>query len=128
MGSAKPRPTVLIVEDEPLVLEITSEEFVDAGYEVISVADGLRAMEHLAGEERIDLLFTDIRVEGELDGWSIAEAARDLRPTLPVIYATGFTAQDIRMVKGGVFFKKPYRPSAIIAAAAGMVTVPDRPL
>lgn len=111
-------PTVLIVEDEPLVCEITSEEFRDAGFRVVTAADSDAALELLASEKAIDLLFTDIRLPGNLDGWSIADAARGMRPDIPVIYATGFSAEQMRMVDGALFFKKPYKPAAIIAAAA----------
>ena len=114
------RPTVLIVEDEPLVREIAVEEFRDSGYEVIEAADGETAVAALSGQRRIDLLFTDIRLVGGLDGWSVARAARHVRPCIPVIYATGYTAEQVQMVEGGVFFKKPYRTSAIIAAAASL--------
>lgn len=112
------RPTVLIVEDEPLVCEIAAEEFEDAGFNVVRAADGVEAVELLGGDVTIDLLFTDIRLPGELDGWSIADAARVLRPEIPVIYATGFSAEQMRMVEGSLFFKKPYRPAMVIAAAA----------
>ena len=112
------RPIVLIVEDETLVREIAVEEFQDGGYDVLEAADGQAAVELLESDQAIDLLFTDIRLVGDLDGWSVAEAARRLRPSIPVIYATGFSAEQMRVVEGGLFYKKPYRLSDIIAAAA----------
>ena len=112
------RPTVLIVEDEALVREIAAEEFHDSGYDVLEAADGQTAIRFLEGDQAIDLLFTDIRLIGDVDGWSVAEAARELRPAIPVIYATGFSAEQMRVVEGGLFYKKPYKPSDIIAAAA----------
>ena len=51
-----------------------------------------------------------------MDGWGLAEAARDLHPALPVIYATGFTAEEPRLVPNSIFLRKPYRPSAVLSA------------
>jgi len=51
-----------------------------------------------------------------MDGWQLAEAARRLRPGLPIIYATGFTQTPPRLAEGSVFFTKPYRANAIISA------------
>lgn len=116
----EPTAVVLIVEDEPLVREIAEEEFADAGFRVIAVGDGEQALERLESEPKIDLLFTDIRLPGALDGWAIAREARSRRPELPVIYATGFSAGPADVVAGGILFKKPYKVSAIIAAAAGL--------
>ena len=70
----------------------------------------------LQARREIDLLFTDIRLPGALDGWRLAEDARAMRPGLPVIYATGYTAEPPRQVPGSVFLKKPYRPSAVLKA------------
>ena len=115
--SAKGLPRVLIVEDEPLVRYIASDEFAEAGYEVIAVPDGHAAIEALDAGTSFDLLFTDIRMPGTIDGWSVAAAARSRLPNLPVIYATGFSEEQHRMVQHAVFFKKPYRMTAILQAA-----------
>ena len=109
-------PTVLIVEDEALVREIAVEEFEDAGYRVIEAADGEAALAVLAAET-VDLLFTDIRLPGAIDGWRIARQARALRPELPVIYASGFPGDALDVVPGGRFVAKPYRPTTIVAVA-----------
>ncbi len=114
------QPTVLIVEDEDLVRDIAVTEFEDAGYAVLEAADSATAIALLSGPEVIDLLFTDIRLPGTLDGWGIAAKARVLRPEIAVIYATGFSADDPKLVPGSRFFKKPYFPVAVIEAARGL--------
>jgi len=114
-GDAR-RPRILVVEDEWLVSDVLARELEDAGYEVIEVERADAALEILAGPVPIDLLFTDIRLPGALDGWDLAEEARRLRPDLPVIYATGYTTAEPRRVPGGVFFTKPYRAAAVIEA------------
>lgn len=121
------RPCVLIVEDEALVREIAALEFGDAGFEVLEAGDGPEAVALLESGSPIDLLFTDIRLPGPIDGWTIAVRARALRPGLPVIYATGFSADAATPVEGGQLFHKPYRPLAIIAAAKALGVTPDQP-
>ncbi len=110
-------PTVLIVEDEALVREVATFEFEDAGYRVLGAEAGIEALALLASDEVIDLLFTDIRLPGTIDGWSIASHAREMRPDLPIIYATGFSTEVARPVPHSRFVRKPYLPTAIIAMA-----------
>jgi CheY-like chemotaxis protein len=113
-------PTVLFVEDEALLRLVIAEELRDAGFEVIEAGDGGSALDELQKGSRIDLLFTDIRMPGRLNGWDLAEQARKLLPHLPVVYATGFSDDAVRTVPDGVLFKKPYRASAIIDAAKSL--------
>lgn len=117
---AHDRPTVLIVEDEDLIREVVVSEFTEAGYHVVEAADDTAALAALDGDQPIDLLFTDIRLPGKLDGWGIARHARHARPNLPVFYATGFSADDPQIVPGGLFFRKPYLPTTIVAAARAL--------
>ncbi|ACA17121.1 response regulator receiver protein [Methylobacterium sp. 4-46] len=107
---------VLVVEDELLLLDLVTAELEDAGLTVIQAGTAEAALAALAGEAAIDLLFTDIRLPGAMDGWRLAEEAVRLRPDLRVIYATGFSGAAPRLTPGSLFFTKPYRPSAIIAA------------
>lgn len=120
MVQGEERPTVLIVEDEALVRDIAADEFAEAGYAVVTADDDRSALAVLESSRKIDLLFTDIRIPGTLDGWAIADRARHLRPAIPVIYATGFSAEQVQMVAGALFFKKPYRVAAIIDAARNL--------
>lgn len=111
------RPTVLLVEDEALLRLVIAEELRDAGFDVVEAGDGGEAMGVLSTEAAVDLLFTDIRMPGLLSGWDVAERAREIRHDLPVIYASGFSDNELRIVPGGRFLKKPYRAGAIIEAA-----------
>ena len=107
--------SVLIVEDESLIRETIAGELEDAGFLVHEAETAEEGLEIL-GNKPVDVLFTDIRLPGALDGWSLAERARALDPNLPVIYATGFSAEEPRFVPHSVFLRKPYLPSAVLAA------------
>jgi CheY-like chemotaxis protein len=119
------RSTVLLVEDEPLLRELMCIELEDAGYRVTEACDGDAALRLLDAEERIDLLMTDIRLPGAIDGWAVARHARACRPDLPVIYATGFCSPPVDMVPGATLMRKPFASSAMIAAVAGLGVPPN---
>ena len=121
--AANPGPTILVVEDDPLVADAVIWELEDAGYRVLTAASGEAALA-IVRERRVDLLFTDIRLLDGMDGWRLAEEARKLRPDLPVIYTTGYTVEQPRLVPGSLFLHKPYRPSAVIDAAASLGVAP----
>lgn len=120
VGPASHRACLLVVEDEPLVRELIVLELDDAGYDVIEAGDGATALRLLADNPRVALLFTDIRLPGGMTGWDIAERARVLRPGIPVIYATGYSGDDPRLVPGAHFLRKPYRPAMVIDAIASL--------
>jgi CheY-like chemotaxis protein len=114
------QPRVLIVEDEELVRAIAQDEFTDAGFVVVTAANGEQALEQLQADPGFDLLFTDIRMPGGIDGWSVAERARRIKPDIAVIYATGYSEDQASMVASSIFLKKPYRMPAVIAAAQSL--------
>lgn len=106
---------VLIVEDDPLVRIMAVEALEEVGFEVLEAETGERALE-LCREGSADVLFTDIRLPGPINGWDIAEKCRAAKPDMPVIYATGFSHTEPRPVPGSIWFQKPYRPDQLVSA------------
>jgi CheY-like chemotaxis protein len=121
MARLHARPIVLIAEDEELVREIIQLEFEDAGYDTLAAGTGDEAMNLLERGALPDILVTDIRMPGQLDGWALARKARAILPAVPVIYVSGFTGDDPRPVPDARFFNKPFRASAIVEAAAELI-------
>lgn len=113
---AAERPVVMFVEDQPTVRFTTAARLIEAGYDVIEVASGEEALAMLHGPAKIDALLTDLRLPGAIDGWDIAETARQLRPNLPVIYASAYSYVTPRQVPGSVMLDKPYPPEALLDA------------
>jgi CheY-like chemotaxis protein len=119
-------PTILIVEDEILILDMLADELREAGFDVLCAATGEEAVQLLESGATIDALLTDVRLPGATDGWTVARAARLLRPDLPVLYATGFSQQQPDMVAGATLLRKPFVPRTAVEAirAYGVGTPP----
>jgi len=81
---------VLLVGDESLIREIMTEYLQDAGYEVVDVENGQRAIEKLrAPPKSFSVLVTDFHIPGNLDGSDVARYVREAFPGIPVIIASG---------------------------------------
>ena len=106
---------ILVVEDDPLVREFVVETLRDEGYDVIPAGTGDEALAWCK-RQIADVLVTDIRLPGPVDGWQIAERCREHDPALPVIYATGFSPVAARPVPGSLSLHKPYHPEEILQA------------
>jgi CheY-like chemotaxis protein len=101
--------TILFVEDEPLLGELMTEALTDKGFEVQAVPDAGGALRYLLSGADVDVLFTDIDLGEGMDGAQLAKLARELRPGLPIVYASGRrSVDDIATVPDSVFLPKPY--------------------
>lgn len=85
--SQQEKGKILLVDDEPLVLELTEEMLASDGYTVLTAASAHRAIELLRSEE-ISALVCDVCL-GESNGFVVAEKARHLYPEIPVVLITG---------------------------------------
>lgn len=118
---------VLLVEDESLIAEIIGEALTEHGYAVHAVPNAQDALEHLSAGSRIDLLFTDINLPGDIDGARLATLVRDMHPGLPVIYASGRWAllDELRGVPHSAILQKPYSPARACAAVEVLVVAKE---
>jgi PAS domain S-box-containing protein len=82
--------TVLIVDDEPTVRMLMTEVLEELGYAAIEAGDSTAGLKVLESDARIDLLITDIGLPGGLNGLQMAQAAREGRPDLKVLFVTGY--------------------------------------
>jgi len=126
---------VLVVEDEPVVRGLVVEVLTELGYRAIEAQDGPEGLERLRERGRIDLLITDIGLPG-LNGRQIADAGRELRPDLKVLYMTGY-AENAALAPGFLqpgtgMITKPFaietladRVRAIIEAPEELVSDPS---
>ncbi|MDO9711315.1 response regulator [Paracraurococcus lichenis] len=84
---------VLMAEDEWLAAEVLAEGLEEAGFSVLTAADGQAALELAAAGAAFDLLLTDLRMP-RLDGRELIARLRAERPDLPVVVMTGFPPPD----------------------------------
>lgn len=115
------RPVILFVEDNDTLRFTVASNLRDVGYTVMTVARGEEALAILRGPTKVDALLTDIRLPGQVDGWDVAEAARRLRPDLPVVYASAYSHVTPRQVPGSVILDKPYKPEDLLGALDGLL-------
>jgi signal transduction histidine kinase/ActR/RegA family two-component response regulator len=116
-------PTVLIVEDEPLVRTLAAETIREQGFNVIDTAHGSDALDIIKAGADIDLLVTDVRLPG-VGGYQLADIALARRPTLKVILVTGFAQDPVpeKLTKAGVkMFYKPYDLDVLAATARDLL-------
>ena len=100
---------ILLVEDHGMVRKTICAQLQALGHEVSQAEDGSEALAKLErADSYYDLLLTDIRMPGKLDGWSVAEHARRVHPKLPVLYATAFSNTPYRPVPRSIVLKKPF--------------------
>ncbi|MEO5698169.1 MAG: response regulator, partial [Burkholderiaceae bacterium] len=90
---------ILLVEDEHTIRELLTEELRELGYQVIAVGNGAAGLEVLQSNARIDLLLTDVGLPGGLNGRQVADAGRETRPDLKVLFLTGY-AQNAAVGNG----------------------------
>ncbi len=83
---------ILVVEDEPAVLDMAVESLSELGYRTLTATHAAEALARLKGPERVDILFSDVVMPGGMNGVQLSVEARRLRPDLRVLLASGYTA------------------------------------
>ena len=125
--------TVLVVEDERVVRDMTTQLLTRSGYEVIAVAGGAEAMIRLVGlDEPIDVLITDV-VMPNMSGIELAEWTMDRYPYVGVVLLSGYTAETLNLervtARGATFVPKPVTSGQLLVAvqqARFAASQPDR--
>ena len=110
------RPTVLIVEDEFLIAISAATVFQKAGFETVEASNADEAIAILKKRD-VDLIFTDVRMPGSMDGLKLARYVRDRWPPVKIMVTSGHhMVQNGGLPDGGVFLPKPYTDAAVVAA------------
>lgn len=120
--------TVLVVEDDDKVRQITVEVLLGLGYDVLEAASGPAALSVLSDPRRVDLLLTDIVMPG-MTGRALAEAAAKLRPDLPVLYMTGYSRNAVVhngvLDRGVAFLQKPFTGDQLAGKVRQVLNEPE---
>ncbi|CAH2601233.1 Histidine kinase [Rhodovastum atsumiense] len=116
-----PSATILLVEDDPDVLESISVLLADAGHRVIPARNGGEALGVLRSTERLDALVSDVVMPGGISGVDLAREARRLRPGLRVVLTSGYAADVLALLGAGAEFDvlvKPYAQADLLRRVA----------
>jgi len=101
--------TILVVEDDELVRELSVEMLTGLGYGVLVAQDGREALEVIERSEPIDLLFSDVVMPGGFSGTALARQARQMRPGLAVLLTTGYAGAQTVADDEFAVIAKPFR-------------------
>lgn len=110
---ARGRERVLVVEDNDELRLVTIKQLTGLGYRALEAQNGQDALEVLAANPTIDLLFTDIVMPGGMTGTELAREARKLYPNLKILLTSGYTARaaanGFHDIEGLELLNKPFR-------------------
>ncbi|SDZ57342.1 DNA-binding response regulator, OmpR family, contains REC and winged-helix (wHTH) domain [Evansella caseinilytica] len=112
------KETIMIVEDEDILREISKDYFLDAGYKVLEARNGKEALT-LFKSVTIDLVILDIMMP-ELDGWSVCKKIRE-KSVVPIIMLTARSDEEDTLLGFELgaddYVTKPYSPRVLLARA-----------
>ncbi|MGE4220867.1 MAG: PAS domain S-box protein [Alphaproteobacteria bacterium] len=105
--------TVLLVEDDAMVRALVATQLRRLGYAVVEAASGPEALDRLAECGDIALMLTDVMMPGGMSGPQLAVAVRERRPSLPVLFASGYGEQGefarVGLPPDTPLLRKPFR-------------------
>ncbi len=106
---------VLVVEDDALVRKYVIAQVESLGYSTLEARDATEALKVIDSAAPVDLLFTDVIMPGPMNGRQLADEARQRRPSLKMLFTSGFAENAIvhhgRLNSGVMLLAKPYRRS-----------------
>ena len=115
-------PTVLIVEDEPIVRFYECELAEGAGFQTLLASNADEALRELEGPIAVTILLTDVAMPGSMDGIELANTVRQRWPEVRIVIASS----HVDSLEGDgqseiVYVRKPFTPAQLIAALQSAV-------
>lgn len=104
---------ILLVEDEFLIRFLISESLRDEGYTVLEATDGEEGLAVLLSGQPVDLMITDVRMPGGIDGMELTRRSKALAPARPVIVCSGHLMSS-EAAPADIFLAKPYLADALV--------------
>ena len=117
-------PIILVVEDDELMQSLVEDTLKEGGFEIAVAASGEEAVTLLKGHDRkYRALVTDIHLKGKMDGWEVAQHAREIEPEFPVVYMSGAAAADwtSKGVPNSIMLDKPFAPAQLLTAVSHLL-------
>jgi PAS domain S-box-containing protein len=119
--------TILVVEDSPEVREVTIKRLDMLGYKVLSAEDAPTAIGILKGNDKVDLVFSDVVMPGGMTGFDLVKWVRANRPAIRLLLTSGFTGDisqnhDAGEANGVEILRKPYATTDLARALRHALT------
>ena len=108
------RPRVLVVEDEVLVRLLIADELRFAGFMVVEAINADEALSVLRSSPHIDVLLTDVRMPGSMDGIELAKLVAENWPDIKIVLTSGHYMPSSGLSLGHEFIAKPYDPMKVV--------------
>ncbi len=120
--------TILVVEDDPFVRGYAVATLEQLGYRVMMAENGAQAL-MILDSEIPDLLFTDVVMPGGINGWELAERARQLQPGLRILLTSGYPLETLQSrgctPRVAQVLNKPYRKTDLAKRLRGILDAVD---
>ncbi len=126
-ASLAKKPRIMLVDDDPEILEVLGEVLTSCGYGVENFDGAAVALEHLGDEAAVNLLITDLSMPGT-DGLALIREAQRRQPGLPAILLTGYSADELGLTTGRLsaghltLLQKPVRIIELTKQVAAMLS------
>jgi len=115
--------TILVVEDEFLIRFMLADGLRDIGYQVLEAADGEEGFDVLRSGQVVDLVVTDVRMPGGIDGMELTRRSKSLAPGRPVIVCSAHLFRS-ESHPADEFLAKPYTFAALADVIARLIGDP----
>ena len=115
---------IMVVEDDPMLQILVEDALSDGGFEPAVSASGEEAVTLLTGQKgKYRALVTDIHLAGKMDGWEVAQFAREIDPRFPIVYMSGAAAADwaSKGVPNSIILPKPFAPAQLLTAVSNLL-------
>ena len=117
-------PIVLVIEDDDSIQTVVEDALSDAGFKPAIAPSGEEAVTLLKGmKNTYRALVTDIGLRGKIDGWEVAQQARQIDPEFPIVYISGKSAAEwpSKGVPNSIMLPKPFAPAQLVTAIANLL-------
>ena len=117
MGQAANQQSILVVEDDAIIRMSSVAALEDAGFRVFEAQNSADALEMMAAHDEIEILLTDVRMPGSMDGLALVARTQKDYPAIRAIVISGnATAEQACNAGASGFVAKPYLPVTIVRA------------
>jgi CheY-like chemotaxis protein len=117
---------VLVVEDNPEVMEVTLAMLTQLGYRVHPASDAAAALEAVASR-KFDLVVSDVVMPGSMDGIGLAHRLRERKPELPVLLVTGYSHEAGQAAAVFTVMRKPFHLAELSRTVERMIAQAKQP-